>query len=148
MSCKKLLIFVCASLIAGAASSQVHRCKDATGRTNYTDAPCSGSQNGQLILRAPTREEILEERLRVAENNERQARVRAEIAERSSYARGSQDQNVNINFRDNTPDKSKSSECLGAKKELDYVSSIQTLAPDVKRSRMNAASTNVHVSCR
>lgn len=134
--------------MATAASAQVHRCKDAAGKTIFSDAPCSVGQTGELVQRGRTREEILEERLRISEEYERQSRNRAERAERSNYDRETQERMEYVRQRNNIPDKSTSNACKSAKKELEFVSSIQTLSYEAKRARMNAASTNVDVSCR
>ena len=148
MNWKTLVACIGLAALANAASAQVYRCKDSSGNTIYAEKPCSGSLSGQQIQRAKTREEMLEDRLRVAEENERKANIRALSAERASFSREPQERTVNINYQDNTPDKSKSIECINAKKELDFVSSIQTLSREDKRARMSAADTNVRVSCR
>lgn len=138
------------TVIANAVSAQVHRCKDPSGNITYSEIPCSGAKTGEQIQRARSREEVLEERLRVAEENERKANSRAKQAERASASdsRVPQERNVHITYRDDTPDKSKSAECLSAKKELEFSSSVQSLSTDDKRFRMNAATTNVRMSCR
>lgn len=134
--------------IANTAAAQVYRCKDAAGATVYAQVPCSGANAGEQIQRSKTREEILEERLRVAEENARKANMRAQNAEGNANNRAPQERTVNINIRNDTPDKSKSYECATAKKELQFVSSIQTLSRDDKRARMSAADTNVRMSCQ
>ena len=73
------------SCIAVPAGAQVHRCKDAAGKTIYSDAPCLAGQSGALLERQKSREEILEERLQAAEANERKYRQQA--AERESESR-------------------------------------------------------------
>ena len=136
------------AVFANAVSAQVYRCKDASGKTLYSDLPCSGAQSGEQVQRTKTREELLEQRLRIAEENERKATIRAQIAERTPAIVEPQERTLNINYRDNTPDKSKSSECADAKKELDFVSSTLTLSGEARRARIGAAETNVRVSCQ
>lgn len=152
MDWKKFAVAFGVAVIANAGMAQVHRCKDASGKISYSDVACPSSQSGDLVQRAKTREEQLEERLRIAEENERKSAKRAEkaerSAERSSYDRSPQERTVNINYRNDTPDKSKTWECTRAKQELDSIASMQTLSPDMRRSRMSAASANVSVSCR
>lgn len=148
MNWKSLTTCIGMVVLANAASAQVYRCKDASGNTTYAGSPCTGAHTGTQIQRAQTREEMLEERLRIAEENERKANIRAQTAERASINRESESRTLNINYQNNTPDKSKSIECMNAKKELEYVSSIQTLSRDAKRARMSAADSNFWVSCR
>lgn len=57
--------FLFSCLIFAAATSahaQVHRCKDAAGKTVYSDAPCASGQSGSQIERQRSRAEILQER--------------------------------------------------------------------------------------
>jgi hypothetical protein len=49
-------------LTAMTASAQVHRCKDATGKTIYSDQPCTSGQSGAQIERQRSQSEILQER--------------------------------------------------------------------------------------
>ena len=60
-------VFILFALIACTASAQVYRCKDATGKTAFSDTPCITGQTGELIQEKKSREEILEELLRTAE---------------------------------------------------------------------------------
>ena len=107
---------------AVSAVAQVHRCKDAAGKTIYTDAPCQVGQAGVLVESKKTREEILEERLQAAEANERKYRQQA--AEREAQSR----------ITTSTPtepqsvqqDKSASFECRKTQRDHETVSSIRT----------------------
>lgn len=45
-----------------AVTAQVHRCKDAAGKTIYTDAPCAAGSVGGVIQRERTIEEKIQER--------------------------------------------------------------------------------------
>lgn len=141
-------VFTLLAALAGTASAQVYRCKDAAGKTVFTDSPCSVAQTGELVQAAKSREEILEDKLRAAEAREREANARAARAEREPNGNDAREQNVNITVRNNTPDKSKSTECANAKRELDAISGIQTGNQNVKNSRMQAAAFNVNTSCR
>ena len=148
MYCKKLMIFILGVMVALAASAQVYRCKVTSGKIIYKDTLCTGSQDTKLIKRAPTDIEVLEEHLRKSEENERKAGVRAEMAEDSSYVSDHKNRTVNINYHNDSFEKSKSSECTSAKNDLDFVSRIQTLSPEVRHSRMSASTLNVQISCR
>lgn len=52
----------CLGLAALSAGAQVHRCKDATGKTVYSDQPCAAGQAGQQIERQRSQAEIMQER--------------------------------------------------------------------------------------
>lgn len=145
---KKLIIFILGGMVAFTASTQVYRCKATSGKIIYKDTLCAGSQDTKLIKRAPTDIEVLEEHLRKSEENERKAGVRAEIVENPSYVSDPKNRTVNINYHTDSFEKSKSSECTRAKKDLDFVSRIQTLSPEVKHSRMSASTLDVQFSCR
>lgn len=67
----KTIAFICVGFFAVSASAQVHRCKDVTGKLVFSDRPCESGQTGGQIKRAPTREEILQER---AQANDAEAR--------------------------------------------------------------------------
>lgn len=126
--------------------AQVHRCKDAAGKTIYSDAPCTSGQTGQLIEREKSREQILEERLQAAQANERKYRM--QDAEQSSKIYEQQRQSRPLNTQPPVPQNLASSrECKAAQKELEFVSSIRTLPQNEKRLRTNAAITNVNASC-
>ena len=64
-------------VFAPATSAQVHKCKDAAGKTIYTDAPCTAGQSGGMIERQRTQSEIYQERIQAAEANERKYRSQA-----------------------------------------------------------------------
>lgn len=49
-------------LAALSAGAQVHRCKDAMGKTVYSDQPCAAGQAGQQIERPRSQAEIMQER--------------------------------------------------------------------------------------
>ena len=126
--------------------AQVHRCKDAAGKTIYSDAPCTSGQTGQLIEREKSREQILEERLQAAQANERKYRM--QDAEQSSKIYEQQRQSRPLNTQPPVRQNLASSrECKAAQKELEFVSSIRTLPQNEKRLRTNAAITNVNASC-
>ena len=73
----KTIAIACLGLAALSASAQVHRCKDAAGKTFYSDRPCDAGQTGQLIERQRSQSEIMQERLQAAEANDRKAERRA-----------------------------------------------------------------------
>ena len=77
MRWKIIVACLAISCIAVPAAAQVHRCKDAAGKTMYSDAPCRADQSGALLERQKSREEILQERLQAAEANERKYRQQA-----------------------------------------------------------------------
>lgn len=51
-----------AALSVGAASAQVHRCQDASGKLVYSDRPCAQGQHGEQIERRKSQAEIARER--------------------------------------------------------------------------------------
>lgn len=57
-----VIAFAFLSVLTTSASAQVHRCKDATGKTIYSDQPCAAGQVGGQIERQRTRAEIMQER--------------------------------------------------------------------------------------
>lgn len=52
----------CVALTDLAASAQVHRCKDSTGKLMFSDRPCDIGQSGEQIIRKPSPAEIRRER--------------------------------------------------------------------------------------
>ena len=129
------------------ASAQVHRCKDASGKLTYSDQPCASGQNGEIIERQKSREQILEERLQAAEANERKYRSQAAQQEVQMFE---QQQRLSVMPPSRQPaaqDKAASRQCKEAQKELEFVSSIRTLSQNEKRMRTNAAITSVNAAC-
>lgn len=59
----KTAAMACLCLAALSAGAQVHRCKDATGKTAYSDRPCEAGQAGVQIERQRSRSDIRQERL-------------------------------------------------------------------------------------
>jgi hypothetical protein len=53
---------IAAASFATASTAQVHKCKDAAGKTIYTDAPCTTGTVGGMIQRERTIEEKMQER--------------------------------------------------------------------------------------
>ena len=62
MNAIKIVISLALSCATALCCAQVHRCKDVTGRTVYSDQPCGAGQAGVQIERQRTRGEILQER--------------------------------------------------------------------------------------
>lgn len=58
----KTAIITCLGFAALSANAQVHRCKDASGKTVYSDQPCATGQAGALIERQRSQAEIRRER--------------------------------------------------------------------------------------
>ena len=135
----------CLALVAP-TSAQVHRCKDGAGRTIYSEQPCAADQSGAMIVPAKSREQILEERLRAAEANERKYRAQGMERERAMLE---QQRQGAVATRQQAPAQNLAStrECREARKELEFVSSIRTTSQDEKRMRTNAAITSVNAAC-
>lgn len=131
------------------AVAQVHRCKDASGKTTYSDAPCAPSQAGQLIERQKSREQILEERLQAAEANERKYRAQdAQRADRSfDMQQQQQRQQMRASSAQAPQNLASSRECKEAQKDLDFISKIRTTPQNEKRLRTNSAIARVNASC-
>ena len=134
-----------AAILCMPVSAQVHRCKDAAGKTTYSDSPCAANQAGQLIEHEKTREQILEERLQATEANER--KYRAQDAERSRQSLEQQKQSPSVRPQQAPQNMASSRACKEAQKELDFVSKIRTLPPHRKRLRTNATIARVNASC-
>lgn len=64
---KPALIFIAVCAIAASASAQVNRCKDASGKITFSDAPCATGQIGSQVQRAQTADEIYLERMQAAQ---------------------------------------------------------------------------------
>ncbi len=58
---------VLAFALTSPAHGQVYRCKDATGKLNFSDRPCDSGQSGTLIQRQRSQEAIQQERMEAAE---------------------------------------------------------------------------------
>ncbi len=138
-------ITVCLAIACAAipASAQVHRCKDATGRTIYADVPCAAGQTGAMVERQKSREEILEERLQAAEANERKLRQQAneqESLQRLNPPAPAVQQNAQ-------QDKASSYECRLAQREHETVSSIRSGTEEGRRNRINSSTLKVNTAC-
>lgn len=73
----KTIAIACLGFAALSASAQVHRCKDAAGKTFYSDRPCDTGQTGQMIERQRSQAEIMRERQQAADANDRKEERRA-----------------------------------------------------------------------
>lgn len=127
--------------------AQVHKCKDASGKTIYTDAPCSAGQSGGLIERERTQSEIQQERMQSAEANERKYRAQAVTRDVQMLEQQQRRLLPPAGGQVAAQDKTSSRECKEAQKDLDFVSSIRTVPQDEKRMRTNAAIARVNASC-
>lgn len=146
MRCMYAAALIALSALALPATAQVHKCKDATGRTIYADAPCAADQSGGLLERRRTQNEIAQERMQAAEANERKyrsqaAQQEAQLLERRQYQTSPAQRQAVVE------DKSSSLECKAATKDLAFASSIRTVSQDEKRMRTNAAIARVNASC-
>ncbi len=135
------------SALALPTMAQVHKCKDASGKTIYSDAPCAASQSGALLERQRTQSEIAQERMQAAEANERKYRAQAARQEAQVFEQQQQRQAIPAGGQAAVQDKSSSRECKEATKDLEFVSSIRTVTQDEKRMRTNAAIARVNASC-
>ncbi|WP_159914954.1 DUF4124 domain-containing protein [Pantoea sp. 18069] len=126
--------------------AQVHKCKDASGRTIYADAPCAAGQSDELLERRRTQSEIDQERMQAAEANERRERAEADRQASRLFER-QQGQAAPAASQAAVQDKASSLECKAATKDLAFVSNIRTLSQDEKRMRTNAAIARVNASC-
>ena len=141
-----ILCLAAFSVTASTAFAQVHRCKDAAGKTIYSDAPCATGQTGQLIERQKSQDEIYQERAQAAEANER--KYRSQQSERAQQSFEMQQRNASQAPAAAPPQlQSASRECREAQKDLEFVSSIRTISQDEKRMRTNAAIARVNASC-
>lgn len=134
-------------VFAPATSAQVHKCKDAAGKTIYTDAPCTAGQSGGMIERQRTQSEIYQERIQAAEANERKYRSQAATRDAQMLEQQQRQALAPAGGQVVVQDKASSRECKEAQKELEFVSSIRTIPQDEKRMRTNAAIARVNASC-
>lgn len=138
---------IAAASFATASTAQVHKCKDASGKLTYSDQPCASGQNGEIIERQKSREQILEERLQAAEANERKYRSQAAQQEVQMFEQQQRLSAMPPSRQPAAQDKAASRQCKEAQKELEFVSSIRTLSQNEKRMRTNAAITSVNAAC-
>lgn len=137
-----------AALLVTPAMAQVHRCKDASGKTIYSDAPCATSQTGGMIERQKSQEMIYEERVRADEANERK-----QIRRERELATQSQQQSQDFDRRQNQVPSAASGrpisphECNQAKRNLDIASGGIYRNNEEKRQRVNAAKAKVAADC-
>lgn len=124
-------------------AAQVHRCKDAAGKTTYSDAPCGAGQSGVMIEREKNRQEIMEERMQAAEANERRYRQRAADQQMQSQ----QSTAAPVDRQPAPQDKSSSYECRQAQREHETVSSIRTGTDEERRNRINSSTQKVNAVC-
>jgi len=75
-------VIACVALTALAASAQVHRCKDSTGKLMFSDRPCDIGQSGEQIIRKPSPAEIRREREQALEAEARKQDQRLAEQER------------------------------------------------------------------
>ena len=134
-------------VFAPATFAQVHKCKDAAGKTIYTDAPCTAGQSGGMIERQRTQSEIYQERIQAAEANERKYRSQAATRDAQMLEQQQRQASAPAGGQVVVQDKASSRECKEAQKELEFVSSIRTIPQDEKRMRTNAAIARVNASC-
>lgn len=134
-------------VFAPTSFAQVHKCKDAAGKTIYTDAPCTAGQSGALIERQRTPSEIYQERMQAAEANERKYRAQAAMRDDQMLEQRQRQALAPAGGQVVMQDKASSRECKEAQKELEFVSSIRTIPQDEKRMRTNAAIARVNASC-
>ena len=125
------------------AASQVHRCKDTSGKTIYSDTPCGNGQLGAMIERQKSAREILDERNLAAEANERKFRERALDQQMQSQQAAVQA----VAPAQKKQDKSSSYECRQAQREHETVSSIRTGTDEERRNRINAATQKSNAAC-
>lgn len=128
------------SCLAVTASAQVWRCTDAAGKTVYADAPCPSGQSARLVESARTPAQV-EADARAAEA------ARARLEREQAASRAAEAERRAAEAAPMPPDRSQSTECRAAKKELDFVSSIRTLPDEEKRARMNAQIAAMNAAC-
>ena len=134
-------------VFAPSTFAQVHKCKDAAGKTIYTDAPCAAGQSGALIERQRTPSEINQERMQAAEANERKYRAQAATRDALMFEQQQSMARQPTGGQFAVQDKASSRECKEAQKEVEFVASIRTIPQNEKRMRTNAAIARVNASC-
>ncbi len=137
----KTIAMACLGLAALSVNAQVHRCKDATGKTFYSDRTCEAGQTGQMIERPRTHGEIMQERQMAAEANERKY-------ERRYADQGLQPPPVpapQVAAPANPPVHPYL--CRKAKEEMELAMSLRTLTPAQKRMRLDEERVKVAAAC-
>ena len=142
-----VVMLVALVVFAPATFAQVHKCKDAAGKTIYTDAPCTAGQSGGMIERQRTQSEIYRERMQAEEANERKYRAQAATRDAQLLEQQQRQALAPAGGQVVVQDKASSRECKEAQKELEFVSSIRTITQDEKRMRTHAAIARVNASC-
>lgn len=125
------------------AVAQVHRCKNAAGKTIYSDTPCASGQSGVMIERQKSNFEIMDERMQAAEANERKYRQRA--AEQQTQLQ--QSAPPPAVRQPDQQSKASSRECQQAQREQETVSSIITGTAEYRRNRFNSATQKTNAAC-
>lgn len=136
-------------LFALPAAAQVFQCKDASGKSTFSDSPCSSTDAGALIQRKKSDDEISRERADAAQANEQ--KYQRQLNEMQQRQIESQQRVIEQQARQTTapaPEQLGASlQCKQARKELEFVSSIRAISQDEKRMRTNAAITSVNAAC-
>lgn len=138
--------YIIFSALTTSTSAQAHRCKDASGKTIYSDAPCASGSTGSMIERQKSQETIYEERMRAEEANERkQLRREREMAlqpTNQDFARFKDPARPEPSTRSYSPH-----ECNSAKRDLEIASGGIYRNDDEKRQKVYAAKMKVSAAC-
>lgn len=129
------------------AFAQVYQCRDANGKVSYTDAPCTGEQQGRVVERPKTPEEIRRERAQADEALDRKFRDQQTAREQQRLDFQQEHALQHSRAGRTAADLASTPQCRQAQKDMDFVSSIRTLNDDERRVRINAEITKVNAAC-
>ena len=132
------LVLALAGATGGSVSAQVHRCKDAAGKTVYSDLPCPGGQAGAMIERRKTPREIIEERRQAMQAEERQTRQQQAWQETQDMQARRAGGQASVAV---TP------ECQNARKEYEAAAVLQTGTAVSRQNRLQAAAGQARAAC-
>lgn len=141
----KLFSVVLMAMMAASTHAQVIKCTNPkTGKITYSSTPCEGGHASKLVEDKKSIDELMSERLRAAEANERKYRSRlAEIENQRTVPPISAPAPVQPSYS-NQPN---SYECLRVQRDHETISSIRTGSEEERRNRINASTVKVNIAC-
>lgn len=146
----KFVFAVAIGIIAPVSHAQVFKCSDPAGKIIFSDKACDAQgAKGEQVQGSKSLEELQNERLQAQEATDRKYQRRAAERDQQDFDErmNAERQRQAIAAQPTPPRLSDTLACKNAQKELDFVASIRTLGQNEKRTRTNAAITNVNATC-
>lgn len=130
-------------MMAVGVQAQVVKCTNPkTGTVSYSSTPCEGGYVSKLVEDRKSSEELMAERLRAAEANERKYRSHLVELENRKI-----EQRAPVPAQQGYANPSPSYECLRVQRDHETISSIRTGSDEERRNRINASIVKVNVTC-